>query len=672
MLSPPEKVIFLIATLSSLYFGWEGAKGIIRIISRGVGKPNWTIIPNRLFNTLLKTITLSPTWKIRFTTSLFHAFVAWGFLFYVLVNIGDILQAFTPGYKFLGTGTVGNLYRLGADLLSVGVLFGMTYLLVRRFLFKPGVLSITDNVLIHPKARRGIIRDSAIVGIFILLHVGFRFIGESFVIALDGQPDKWQPLASLVSTIWLDLNPGFIMVMIHISFWIAIGLILAFIPYFPYSKHIHLIIAPINILLKPERRSIGELEPLDFDNDEIEQFGASTLEDLGWEQLLDAYACIMCNRCQDVCPAYLTGKVLSPAALEINKRYFLNYESDKPGDNKTAETKLLDFAISEEAVWACTACGACIDICPVGNEPMMDILDIRRSLVLMENNFPETWQTAFRGMERSMNPWNIPPTERMKWAEGLDVPTIEINHNPEYLWWVGCAASTDDRAQKTARSFAKILNHAGIDFAVLGKNETCTGDSARRAGNEYLFYELAQENIKIFNEVRPKKIITTCPHCLHTIKNEYPAFGGSYEVIHHTVLINDLLASGKLHLDGDGAGELITFHDPCYLGRQNDIVQEPRLSIQQSGAGLIEMENFGKQSFCCGAGGSQIWKEEEKGNTQVNLTRFDEAIKTGADTLAVACPFCMIMLKDASKETAHDIDIADIAEIVEAKINEKK
>ncbi|RME05939.1 MAG: (Fe-S)-binding protein, partial [Anaerolineae bacterium] len=490
MLTLPEKVLFLLAVLASLYYTARGVQRIIRLIGSGQGKPEWGLIPKRLVTALVKTVAVLPTWRLRPVTSLFHAFVVWGFSYYLLVNVGDVLAAYIPDFHFLGTGALGNLYRLGADLLSVGVLVGMVYLMIRRFAVKPGPLYPHKDEQLHPKARKGISRDSAIVGAFIILHVGFRFLGESFHLALEGR-DAYQPFASAVAGLWAGLSPAALTVMVHVSFWLALGLILAFLPYFPHSKHIHLFFAPLNFLLKPERRSIGALNPLDFEDESIEQFGASTINDLGWEQLMDAYACIMCNRCTEVCPAAHTGKALSPAALEINKRYYFNYDA-----NGNEPPPLVGTVISAEAVWACTACGACIDICPVGNEPMRDILDIRRGLVLMENDFPEQWQTAFRGMERTANPWNIPPTERMKWAEGLDVPTIEENPEPEYLWWVGCAPATDARAQKTARAFAKILNAAGVNYAVLGEAETCTGDSARRAGNEYLFYELALGNVE--------------------------------------------------------------------------------------------------------------------------------------------------------------------------------
>jgi Fe-S oxidoreductase len=442
-------------------------------------------------------------------------------------------------------------------------------------------------------------------------------------------------------------------------------------PYFAYSKHVHLFFAPLNFLLKPERRSIGELGYLNLDDTSIQQFGAAKLNDLGWEQLMDSYACIMCFRCQEVCPAYATGKVLSPAALEINKRYFLNTV------NSLEESPALtEFAIPPEAVWACTSCGACVDICPVGNEPMRDILDIRRNLVLMENTFPKQLETAFRGMERAANPWGVPPTERMKWAEGLHVPTIEQNPEPDVLWWVGCAPATDARAQKTARAFADILNVAGVNFAVLGQNEQCTGDSARRAGREDIFFGLATANVELLNEIKPKRIVTTCPHCLHTLKNEYPAFGGNYKVIHHTQLINELISSGKLHLVPPVTGDenhpsSVTYHDPCYLGRNNGIYVDPRQVLKDACSDLIEMPRHSDKSFCCGAGGTQMWKEEQPGTARVSGVRVAEARATGAQTMAVACPFCMIMLTDAAKADGEPINVVDVAEIVAEQIKDK-
>jgi Fe-S oxidoreductase len=672
MLTLPERIFFVLAVVLSLFVTFQAARRILRIIQRGHGRPDWNIIQQRLFTVPAKLISFQPLFRFRLLPSIFHALVAWGFLYFILVNFGDLLQAFVPDFQFLGGTAVGNLYRLGADVFSIAILTGMLALIIRRFIIRPATLSTRSDVLLHPKARFGIMRDSAIVATFVTFHVGSRFIGESFRLAQQG-PDPWQPFASAASRLWLNWNSAALMIGEHVTFWMSFGLILAFLPYFLYSKHIHLFFAPLNFLLKPPRKSIGELSRLDFSDESIESFGVSRLEDLGWEQLMDAYACIMCYRCQQVCPAYNTGKVLSPAALEINKRYFLNNFGASIAKGNASPQDLVEFAISPEAVWACTACGACIDICPVNNEPMRDILDIRRALVLNENAFPQQLQAAFRGMERNVNPWNISPADRLKWADGLHVPTIDDNPAPEILWWVGCAPATDVRAQNVARAFASILNNAGVNYAVLGKNEQCTGDSARRAGNEYLFNEMATAIVELLNSLALKRIVTTCPHCLHTLKNEYPAFGGNYTVIHHSQLIMELIAGNKLELDlqnEDDHSPRITYHDPCYLSRHNHIITEPRADFVEIGLSLNELPRHGLKSFCCGAGGAQMWKEEEHGRERINANRFREADATGADILAVGCPFCMIMLTDARKAANSEMQVLDIAELVANRLKQ--
>jgi len=668
MLTLVEKILFVAAVLSSLYFTWMGVRRILKIIGRGQGKVDWSLVPKRLWAVTLKVGTFRPLFRFRLGPSLLHALIGWGFLYFILVNLAEFLQGFIPDYRFLqNAGALGDLYRLLADIFTLAVLVGITGMIIRRFVFKPSVLTVRDSTKLDPRARKGIRRDSAFVATFVVTHLLGRLLTESTFLAGHG-PDVWQPFATTVAGLFTGMNEGTRVVLEHVGFWLSLGSIVAFLPYFPYTKHIHLFFSPLNYLLKPERKSIGQLSYVDFEDESLEQFGATDLEHLGWEQLMDSYACIMCNRCQEVCPAYNTGKVLSPAALEINKRYYLNHEEGTRFANGEDSKPLTEWAISEEAVWACTACGACVDICPVGNEPMRDILDIRRSLVLMENNFPKQLENAFRGMERSVNPWAVPPTERMKWADGLDVPTIEVNPEPEILWWVGCAPATDARAQKTAQAFAKILNASGLNYAVLGQNEQCTGDSARRAGNEYLFFELASANVEMLNEVKPPRIVTTCPHCLHTLKNEYPAFGGEYEVIHHTQLINELVGAGKIQMNLEGDSMQVTFHDPCYLGRHNKIVDAPREDLKAAGLITVEMPRHGQKSFCCGAGGAQMWKEEEEGTAGVNHTRFKEAKATGAKTLAVGCPFCMTMLNDASNADGGEVAVKDVAEIVAERL----
>ncbi|MHB8777770.1 MAG: (Fe-S)-binding protein [Anaerolineales bacterium] len=656
MLTLAEKILFLVATLISLYFTYRGFARIMQHINSGQGKMDWSLVYKRIGELIVKVGLFQPVFRFRLFPSILHGLIGWGFLSFLLINLADLIYAYT-GFKLLEhTGLFGDAYRLLADIANVAIIVGILAMIFRRFILRPATLSTRETTLLHPAARAGILRDSAIVAGFIFLHNSMRFLGESFGLALAGHTDSWQPSISAVSGLWSGVDASTLVVGEHIAFWLSIGAVVAFLPYFPYSKHIHLFFAPLNFALKPERKSIGQLSYINLEDQSIEQFGAAKMKDLGWEQILDSYACIMCLRCQEVCPAYNTGKILSPAALEINKRYHLNHGG-------TTNVELKDL-ISDEAVWACTSCGACVDICPVGNEPMRDILDIRRNLSMMESAFPKQLETAFKGMERNMNPWNVSQADRMKWAEGMSVPTIEQNGEPEILWWVGCAPATDSRAQKTAQAFAKILNAAGVNYAVLGKNESCTGDSARRAGREDIFFGLASQNVEILNEVAPKRIVTTCPHCLHTLKNEYPAFGGNYQVIHHTQLINELVGAGKISMNLEGEDMKVTFHDPCYLGRHNQITDAPREALKDAGIMTVEMPRNGAKSFCCGAGGAQMWKEEENGTGRVNEARFAEAKSTGADTVAVGCPFCLTMMTDASKADGGNIQVKDVAEIV--------
>jgi Fe-S oxidoreductase len=331
---------------------------------------------------------------------------------------------------------------------------------------------------------------------------------------------------------------------------------------------------------------------------------------------------------------------------------------------------LLDFALNEEAAWACTTCNACIEVCPVGNEQMLHIIDVRRERVLSAAEFPNGLKNTFNQMETAGNPWGISAEERLVWAKDLPfpVPTIDQNANPDVLYWVGCAVSFDPRAQKIARNMAEILHSAGVNWAVLGKTEKCTGDTARRTGNEYLFAQMADENVAALNSVKAKVIVTTCPHCFHTIGKEYPQFGGNYIVKHHTEFITELIRDGKLKIEPNSATR-VTYHDPCYLGRHNGIFDQPRSLIEMTGANLIEPERTRNNSFCCGAGGGQFWKEEEKGKERVSTNRFRELKQTGAQTVATGCPFCLRMLtEETAKEDGSGPEVFDIAELVTKNI----
>jgi Fe-S oxidoreductase len=672
MLTLIEKILFIVAVAASFYFSYVGFSRVFRVVLRGPGvKPKPREMAGRAWSALVTWIITKPIWKTRRISSIFHIMISLGFVFYFLVNFGDVLEGLFP-ITFLGTGFIGNTYRFLSDIFSISVLTGMVYFLLRRFVFNSKALQYRDNVMLMDRVKEGgIRRDSLIVGVFILCHVGFRFLGESFQLALHGA-DPWQPFASTVSSLWAGFGETPLIVLEHLAWWLAIGLILAFLPYFPYTKHFHLIMSGFNFLTKPKRTSLGALEPINFEDESIEEFGVAKIEELPWTHLVDAYSCIMCNRCQDVCPAYVTGKQLSPSALEVNKRYYLNAHLSDLAGGAASDTKLIDYAISESAVWACTSCGACVDICPVGNEPMFDIMYIRRRQMLNENEFPSELKQAYRGMERNGNPWNLSNRDRMKWADGLDVPTVDDNPDFEILWWVGCAPSYDPRAQDTAKAFARVLTAAGANYAVLGEMESCTGDSARRSGNEYLFYEMAKANIETLNEVvggeKPKRIVTTCPHCLHTIGKEYSQFGGDYQVIHHTQLLSELTAAGKIQVQRNGSVDQITFHDPCYLGRHNGVIDAPRGVLGSVGATMLEMPRHGTQSFCCGAGGAQMWKEEEHGDARVNEVRYEEAAATGAKTIAVGCPFCLTMLTDAAKSADKGVKVKDVAEIIAERL----
>jgi Fe-S oxidoreductase len=666
MLTNIEKILFLFLLLISAYAAFVTFRMMIRSIGRGQGEIARDDPWQRVIAMITGTLTQGGIIHRRPIASLFHYGVAWGFIFYMLVNLIDIIEGLISGFAFPGDNTFGDIYRLLADLFSVAVLVGVAYFLLRRFAARDAALSIRDNVKIDPKAIAGIPKDSLIVGVFILLHVGFRFLGQSFLIAMEGA-DSWQPFASAVSNLWSGLSPDALEVGWHVCWWLALGLILAFVPYFPYSKHAHLFMGPVNIATRPKRKALGALDSLDFEDESIEQFGAARLTDLTQTQILDAYACIMCNRCQDACPAYVTGKELSPAALEVNKRYHLKANMGKLASGEEDEAILLDYGISESALWACTTCGACVEVCPVGNEPMFDILNMRQNQVLMESTFPNELRGAFTGMERLANPWGM-TEDRMAWAASLDfdVPTVQENPNFDMLYWVGCAGAFDPSAQEIARAMATLLHKAGINFAVLGNDETCTGDSARRAGNEYLFYEMAMMNIETLKGIGADKkpIVATCPHCLHTIGREYADFDVQFEVVHHTQLIKELIADGKLKLDRKQLTEQTTFHDPCYLGRHIGEYNAPREVLSAAGSIPLEMKRARENSFCCGAGGAQMWKEEEHGDQTVSMVRFEEAQGTGAAILATGCPFCAIMMKDANTDAGDVMKVRDIAQVV--------
>ena len=640
-------------------------KKMFKIILAGTNPIIWTDVIKNWNAGLIAFISQKTLFKTRPVVGFIHALVAWGFTLYLLVNIIDVLYGFIPNFKFLPNSITGDIYRLFVDTFSILVLLGVFYFLARRFIIQEDRLTIKDPVLLSDRAKAGMKFDSFIVGAFIIVHIGSRFLSASFEIAIHGA-DWSQPAANIVATLWSTLSPNTLTIAEHVTWWLALGLILLFLPYFPYSKHAHLFMGPLNIMASEKRRSMAAIETIDFEDEELDQFGAAQIQHLPQTQLLDGYACIQCSRCQDACPAYETGKELSPSALEINKRYFINDNISTIANGESIDKALTDWMLTEEAAWSCTTCGYCVEVCPVGNEPMIDILRARQNLVMMESNFPQDAVETFEKMENYGNPWGLSPQDRENWMDGLDVPLMREKKNTDVLYWAGCSGAYDSRGREISQSVAKILNEAKIDYACLGNEETCTGDSARRIGNEYLFQTMAEQNKETFEQYNFKKIVTQCPHCFTTLKNDYAEMGIELDVVHHSQYIDELINEKKIvpkpYLD-----ENITFHDPCYLGRHNGEYDAPRKVLQSvlKEGSIKEMEQSKSDSFCCGAGGGNMWYEIKTGE-RINQHRVNQAVDTQAKTIAAACNFCNIMLEDGVKTTGNEenIRVVDIAEMV--------
>jgi Fe-S oxidoreductase len=673
-----QRVAFAVFALLTVTLGARGFYRLYLRIARGRRDPDCRTdrLAARVWYAVRTTLTQERVFRKRPVLSTFHGFIFYAFVVYLLVNLIDAVEGFVR-LPVLASPLVSTVYGALADAFSILAVAGVIAFVLRRLVSgSRRDFSFNQSTLLQESIRNGYIeRDSLIVSAFILFHVGSRVVGNAAKVALDG-PAEGQPLSNALSHVFAGHHA---MAWLIFGYWGALGSVLLFLVYFPYSKHVHLLMAPLNYFFKRDAGS-GALSAVKIDLDELEpELGAARLADLSWPRLLDAYACIQCNRCQDVCPASRTGKALSPAALEINKRMALNTIASEVSPfsllNKSGfelgtsqGPSLLEAVISAESVWACTTCGACMEVCPTQNEQMLDIVDIRRNQVMLEGKFPAPLQSAFRGMERNSNPWGLAREKRMDWAESLAVPTIEEVPDPDVLYWVGCAASYDAGAQKTARAVVQLLTEGNVNFAVLGKRETCTGDSARRAGNELLYQQLATSAIETLNEVRPKLIIASCPHCVNTIDVEYPQLGGNFTVMHHTEYLQTMVTEGKLAPSPSDA--TITFHDPCYLGRHRGSYEQPRAILNILSNDYVELDRSKNNSFCCGAGGAQFWKEEEAGSERISENRFAEVQKTLATAshervLAVGCPFCKSMLQSTPSASGDStIVIKDVAELL--------
>jgi Fe-S oxidoreductase len=605
-----------------------------------------------------------------------HATIFWGFVILTVGTADRVTFGLVHAIvAFPLDGWLWRLLLLGQNLFVLGVLVAVAYALFRRLVWR------------YPR-RTTLSRD----GVVILLLIGgvvlSEWLAEAFRIARFGDPDAaWALMANPLGQVfrgtlpvdWLEIGYG-------VFFWANVALVSFFLVYLPRSKHLHIVTAFFNAALR-KLRPRGELPAMDLEAADA-RFGVKTIEDLSWKDLLDGFTCTECGRCQEACPAWATGKPLNPKTMIMGIRE-MAVESEagvslvpwiKPAAASAGLAQpIVDTALPFDAVWDCVTCGACVEACPVMIEHVDKIVGLRRNLVLEESRFPAELASSFTNMERYSNIWGQPQAARLDWARGLPFPvptaaSVVESGGPdavrelECLYWVGCAASFDDRNRRVARAVVTCLEAAGVRYAVLGQEESCTGDPARRMGNDYVFQMLAMGNVETLNRYKPKTIITACPHCFNSLGNEYGQLGGSYHVVHHSQFLSKLVGEGRLRVDQRSSGSM-TLHDSCYLTRYNGVVSETRAVLGAvPGIELREMEKSGRNTFCCGAGGGRMWMEEKRG-TRINAERTRQALATGASTVATACPFCLVMMRDGvadAGERGEGVAVQDIAEILAA------
>jgi len=591
-----------------------------------------------------------------------HSLIYFSFLVLLAVTTDlEINHQVPEAWKFLN-GNVYMAYSFIGDLAGLCLFVGVMWAIIRRYVQRPYRIRIKSKP-----------EHAVILGVFLAITVT-GFGTEAWRIAEMGMPsfERWSfvgwPLAKLIENS-SNLAGG------HQVWWILHVLtFFAFLVILPVTMLRHMFTSPLNMYLKDRERPKGAMKPMpNLMETELESFGASTIEDFTWKQLLDLDACTMCGRCTSVCPAHATGKPLDPREIVLKSGEVMAATGTPQVSpplgvvaDITISANSLFERVTPEEVWACTSCKACDEICPVNIEILDKILDMRRYLSLMESNFPTELGNAYRSMENSGNPWGMSQADRGDWAEKFEGIEILDGSSPleaEYLYWVGCAGSFDDKNKKVTQAMAQLLQRSGISFSILGPSELCTGDPARRSGNEYIFQMLAMQNIETLNGMGVKKIITQCPHCFNTLANEYPQMGGNYEVVHHSQFLEFLIDSGKLDLSKAKLEERVVYHDSCYLGRHNDVYMAPRNVIGSlGGIEIVEASRNGTKGMCCGAGGGRMWMEESTGK-QVNIERSQELLRTGATKIAVACPFCYIMIDDGVKAQGVEEDEVKVADI---------
>jgi Fe-S oxidoreductase len=569
-----------------------------------------------------------------------HVLMFWGFLMlasdmFDLATANYFSSELLPGFI---VGPWNGMVELGYTMALIGCVSAF----VRRVAFTPEKLK----------------EESQLEGNVILILI-FTITTTSFMIESKEDPSSfWEPIGHQFNQFGLSVNT------VVVAYWLHMLAISAFLFLIPLSKHMHLVMAVPNVFFH-DIGPVAKMRPLAVGDDgkavpledlDIDSFGVSSYTQYTWRQLIDAWSCTSCARCQDVCPAYASGKGLNPMQVIHDVRDYANEHAPLLLSGETPKETMMQ-RITEEAVWACTTCNACVDVCPLYIEHVPKLTDLRRNAMMETMEYPDALNTAMGNIESTSNPYGYGEHERADWAADLDV---KIGEPAEYIYFVGCAASFDERNQKVARSTISLLKEAGLDVGILGMQEGCSGDPARRAGNEYLFQMLAETNMMTFQELGVKRIIASCPHCFHTLGKEYADYGGEeLEVFHHTEILAKLQEEGRLPRV-EKNGQSITFHDPCYLGRIGGIIDEPRDVI---GGVDVEAERSGRDSFCCGAGGAQMWMEEEA-DKRVNEIRAKELSETGCDTVAVGCPFCSIMVKDGLDAVGAEMDVKDVAEIL--------
>ena len=654
-MNPVSAVALALCLMVAIVLFSRRAILLYRLIRMGKPAKRFDDLPGRVRAEAVVVIGQSKLLQ-RLLPGLMHAAIFWGFLVLLPTILAAMIGIVDEHATLPWLGEQG-WYALMVDvfafLVLVGVITGFVIRKVQRpARFVGSHLGEADVILLW------------IVGIVVTL---FFWHASRIALGLNEYPAAWAPISSgLAHSLDGALSPT----VERAAVWAHVLLILSFLVYLPYSKHLHIFLAAVNVFFG-RTKSRGRLEPVDFEAPAEEvRFGAATVTDLSWKQMVDTLSCTECGRCQDVCPAYNTGKELSPKLLIMALRDQLLADGPKALAAPGAKLQpLVPNAVTDNVVWDCVTCGACVRECPVGIEHIDHIVDLRRNLVMVESRFPEEAGSMLRDIDRASNPWGRSQGDRAQWAQGLDVRVLEPGEAPpDVLFWVGCAPSFDERAKKSAISTAKLLKEAGVDFAILGPREACTGDPARRMGDEYTFQKQAQQNVATLNEAKVTKIITTCPHCFNTIGSEYADFGGRYEVIHHTKFLAGLVREGKLKtLAGD---RKITYHDSCYLARHNDVIDEPRELVAASGQ-AVEMPRNRERTFCCGAGGARMFMEEKRGRP-INDERVREAAGTGADTLAVGCPFCTVMLDDGVRETGAKLQVIDLATLLSEAVERRR